>query len=137
MSLGWSTMTRYLDDGRPEIDNNAAERVQHGVALGCKNWLFAGSDKGGVRVAAIYSLIETGKLGGLDPEAYLCDVLTCIADHTPSIGSTNFCLGIGRYGNVQRDAVDTTAPIGRLRSQRGQIFSERAPNLPARLEPGQ
>jgi transposase len=72
---------RYRDDGRLEIDNSAAERALRGVALGRKNWLFAGSDAGGQRAAAIYSLIETCKLNGIDPEAYLRNVLTVIADH--------------------------------------------------------
>jgi transposase len=77
----WAALSRYLDDGRLEIDNNAAERALRGVALGRKNYLFAGSDAGGERAAAIYSLIETAKLNGLDPEAWLRDVLTRIADH--------------------------------------------------------
>lgn len=77
----WDALTRYLHDGRIEIDNNAAERSIRGVALGRKNYLFAGSDAGGERAAAIYSLIETAKLNGLDPEAWLRDVLTRIADH--------------------------------------------------------
>jgi transposase len=77
----WTALTRYLDDGRLEIDNNAAERAIRPLALGRKNYLFAGSDKGGERAAAIYSLIETAKLNGLDPEAYLRDVLARIADH--------------------------------------------------------
>ncbi len=64
-----------------EIDNNAAERAIRGIALGRKNYLFAGSDAGGERAAAIYSLIETAKLNGLDPEAYLRAVLARIADH--------------------------------------------------------
>ena len=64
-----------------EIDNNAAERALRAVALGRKNYLFAGSDSGGERAAAIYSLIGTAKLNGLDPEAYLREVLTRIADH--------------------------------------------------------
>ena len=77
----WDALTRYLHDGRIAIDNNAAERSIRGIALGRKNYLFAGSDAGGERAAAIYSLIETAKLNGLDPEAYLRHVLTRIADH--------------------------------------------------------
>ena len=77
----WVALTRYLDDGRLEIDNNAAERAIRPLALGRKNYLFAGSDAGGERAAAIYSLIETAKLNGLDPEAYLRDILARIADH--------------------------------------------------------
>lgn len=78
----WEALTRYTHDGRIEIDNNAAERSLRGIALGRKNYLFAGSDTGGERAAAIYSLIESAKLNGLDPEAYLRDVLTRIADHS-------------------------------------------------------
>ena len=78
----WQALTRYLDDGRLAIDNNAAERLIRPLALGRKNWLFAGSDAGGERAAAIYSLIETTKLNRLDPEAYLRHVLERIADHT-------------------------------------------------------
>jgi hypothetical protein len=63
------------------IDNNAAERAIRGIALGRKNWLFAGSDAGGERAAAIYSLIETAKLNGIDPEAWLRDVFARIASH--------------------------------------------------------
>jgi transposase len=77
----WDALLRYSDDGRLEIDNNAAERALRTVALGRKNYLFAGSDSGGERAAAIYSLIGTAKLNGLDPEAYLREVLTRIADH--------------------------------------------------------
>ena len=77
----WDALTRYLEDGHIEIDNNAAERSLRGVALGRKNYLFAGSDTGGERAAAIYSLIGSAKLNGLDPEAYLREVLTRIADH--------------------------------------------------------
>ena len=74
-------MTRYCDDGRIEIDNNAAERALRGVSLGRKNFLFFGSDAGGERAAAIYSLVETAKLNGLDPEAYLREVFERIAEH--------------------------------------------------------
>jgi transposase len=77
----WTALTRYRDDGHIEIDNNAAERALRAVALGRKNYLFAGSDAGGERAAAIYSLIGTAKLNGLDPEAYLREVLTRIAEH--------------------------------------------------------
>jgi transposase len=77
----WNALTRFVDDGRLEIDNNAAERSIRPLALGRKNYLFAGSDKGGERAAAIYSLIETAKLNGRDPEAYLRDILARIADH--------------------------------------------------------
>ncbi len=77
----WAALSRYTDDGRLEIDNNAAGRSIRGVALGRKNWLFAGSDTGGERAAAIYSLIETARLNGIDPEAYLRSVITRIADH--------------------------------------------------------
>jgi transposase len=77
----WDALTRYIEDGHIEIDNNAAERSLRGVALGRKNYLFAGSDTGGERAAVIYSLIGSAKLNGLDPEAYLREVLTRIADH--------------------------------------------------------
>ena len=77
----WRALLRYCDDGRIEIDNNAAERALRAVALGRKNYLFAGSDSGGERAATIYSLIGTAKLNGLDPEAYLRQVLERIADH--------------------------------------------------------
>src|ERR1700688_3372741 len=79
--LRWDALLRYVDDGRIEIDNNAAERALRTIALGRKNYLFAGSDAGGERAAAIYSLIGTAKLNGLDPEAYLRNVLSRIADH--------------------------------------------------------
>ncbi len=78
----WDALTRYCDDGRLEIDNNAAERSLRGVVLGRKNYLFCGSDAGGERAAAIYGLIGTAKLNGLNPEAYLREVLSRIADHS-------------------------------------------------------
>ena len=77
----WPALTRYCDDGCLEIDNNAAERALRDVTLGRKNYLFAGSDAGGERAAILYSLIGSAKLNGLDPESYLRDVLTRIADH--------------------------------------------------------
>ena len=77
----WRALTRYVDDGLLEIDNSAAERALRAVALGRKNYLFCGSDSGGQRAAAIYSLLGTAKLNGLDPELYLRQVLTRIAEH--------------------------------------------------------
>ncbi|MFN9970565.1 MAG: transposase domain-containing protein, partial [Phycisphaerae bacterium] len=74
-------LARYAEDGRIEIDNNAAERSIRDAALGRKNWLFAGSDAGGERAAAIYSLLGSAKLNGLDPERYLRAVLERIAEH--------------------------------------------------------
>ena len=77
----WPALTGYADDGRIEIDNNAAERSIRDAAIGRKNWLFAGSDAGGERAAAIYSLLGSAKLNGLDPERYLRTVLERIAEH--------------------------------------------------------
>jgi transposase len=77
----WTALLRFCEDGRLEIDNNAAERALRAVAIGRKNYLFAGSDSGGERAAAMYSLIGSAKLNGVDPEAYLRTVLTRIADH--------------------------------------------------------
>jgi len=77
----WPAFTRFLDDGRICLSNNAAERALRGIALGRKSWLFAGSDRGGQRAAAMYSLIVTAKLNHVDPQAWLADVLARIAEH--------------------------------------------------------
>jgi transposase len=77
----WTALLRFCEDGRVEMDNNAAERALRAVALGRKNYLFAGSDAGGERAAAIYSLLGSAKLNGIDPESYLSSVLRRIADH--------------------------------------------------------
>lgn len=77
----WKALTRYVGNGRLEIDNNAAERALRGVSLGRKNYLFMGSDAGGERAAAFYSLVESAKLNGLDPEHYLREVFERIAEH--------------------------------------------------------
>jgi transposase len=77
----WPAFTRFLDDGQICLSNNAAERALRGIALGRKSWLFAGSDRGGQRAAAMYSLIGTAKLNDVDPQAWLADVLARIAEH--------------------------------------------------------
>lgn len=77
----WAALTRYRDDGHLAMDNNAAERAIRPLTLGRKNWLFCGSNAGGSRAAGIMSLLESAKMNGLDPEAYLRHVLGCIADH--------------------------------------------------------
>jgi transposase len=76
--------TRFLDDGRICLSNNAAERALRGIALGRKSWLFCGSDRGGQRAAAMYSLIVTAKMNDIDPQAWLADVLARIAAHPAS-----------------------------------------------------
>jgi hypothetical protein len=77
----WPAFTLFLDDGRVCMSNNAAERGLRGVALGRKSWLFCGSDRGGRRAADMYSLIVTAKMNGVDPQAWLADVLKRIAAH--------------------------------------------------------
>ena len=78
----WDALVRYVDDARSEIDNNAIERQIRPIALGRKNYLFAGSDAVAERVALMYGLINTAKLNGLDPEACLIHLLSVIADHS-------------------------------------------------------
>jgi len=78
----WPAFTLFLDDGRVCLSNNAAERGLRGIALGRKSWLFCGSDRGGDRAAAMYSLIITCKMNRVDPQAWLADVLSRIADHS-------------------------------------------------------
>ena len=77
----WPAFTLFLNDGRVCLTNNAAERGLRGIALGRKSWLFCGSDRGGIRAAAMYSLIVTAKMNGIDPQAWLADVLSRIAEH--------------------------------------------------------
>ncbi len=77
----WASFTLFLEDGRIAIDNNAAERAMRPIGIGRKNWLFAGSDTGGETLASAMTIIETAKICGLDPQAYLTDVLSRIHDH--------------------------------------------------------
>lgn len=88
-------LTHLCDDARLEADNNRAENCLRPIALGRKNYLFAGSDKGGERAAAIYTILQTAKLNHIDPEAWLLDVLTRIADGHPSIASAILRRGVG------------------------------------------
>src|ERR1700747_2300543 len=81
MRARWTALTRCFEDGRLGLDNNPAERALRGVAIGRKNYLFAGSDAGGRRAAAMYSLIERAKLNRLTPHLYIADVLARIAAH--------------------------------------------------------
>ena len=81
MLTRWEVFTRFLDDGRICLTNNAAERALRGIALGRKAWLFAGSDRGGERAAFMYTLIGTAKLNGIEPQTWLADVLARIAEH--------------------------------------------------------
>ena len=80
----WQVFTRFIDDGRLCMTNNAAERELRAVAVGRKNWTFAGSDEGGRRAAAIYTLIQTAKLNDVDPQAWLAEVLARLPDHPAS-----------------------------------------------------
>jgi transposase len=80
----WPAFTRFLADGRICLSNNAAERALRGIALGRRNWTFAGSDRGGERAAALYTLITTARLNDVDPQAWLADVLRRINDHPAS-----------------------------------------------------
>ena len=84
MLTRWAAFTRFLDDGRICLTNNAAERALRGIALGRRAWLFAGSDRGGERAAAMYTLIATAKLNDINPQAWIADVLRRIADHPAS-----------------------------------------------------
>ncbi len=76
-----AALRRFLDDGKIEIDNNAAERAMRPIAVGRKNWMFAGSDNGGHTAAGIYSLIETAKMNNINPHLYLQKVLATIQDY--------------------------------------------------------
>src|SRR5438132_4621287 len=86
----WPALVRCFDDGRLALDNNPAERALRGVAIGRKNWLFAGSDAGGRRAAAMYSLIESAKLNARNPQLYIADLLARIATTRPAMSPIFF-----------------------------------------------
>ena len=77
----WTAFTLFLEDGRVAIDNNGAERALRPIGVGRRNWLFAGADTGGETLARAMTLIETAKMNGLDPQAYLADIFDRIHDH--------------------------------------------------------
>jgi transposase len=99
----WPAFTRFLDDGRICLTNNAAERALRGIAVGRKAWLFAGSDRGGERAAAMFTLIETAKLNDVDPQAWLADVLRRINDH-PAARLAELLPWNWRYHSTQKAA---------------------------------
>nr|WP_329959309.1 transposase [Sphingomonas sp. Leaf21] len=80
----WPELSSFLDDGRLEIENNIAERALRGVAVGRRNWLFAGSRAGGGRAAAIYTVIQTCKANGVDPQTHIADVIAKVAADWPA-----------------------------------------------------
>ena len=80
MLTRWPAFARFLEDGRICLTNNAAERALRGLALGRKSWLFAGSERGAERAAIMYTLIQTAKLNDIDPQAWLADTLSTIAE---------------------------------------------------------
>ena len=92
----WDALVRYVEDGRLSIDNNLSERLLRGIAVTRKNFLFVGSDAGGQRAAIIYTIAETAKLNGLDPEAYIAAVLDRLAAAIPSAASISCSLGTSR-----------------------------------------
>jgi transposase len=89
----WTALTRFLDDGRLCMNNNAAERELRAIAVGRRNWTFAGSDEGGQRAAALYTLIATAKLNDVDPQAWPADVLARMLDYPAK--SATCCRGTG------------------------------------------
>jgi hypothetical protein len=100
MLTRWPAFTRFLDDGRICLTNNAAERALRGIALGRRAWLFAGSDRGGERAAAMYTLIATAKLNDINPQAWLADVSPASPIIRPR-GFTSFSPGIGKHRTIK------------------------------------
>lgn len=113
----WQALTLVLRDGRACLDNNAAERSMRPMCLGRKNWLFSGSDAGGERAAAAYSLIETAKLSGLDPEHYLRHVLERIADHPVKRVVDEPSSRLMPRADRTRDTSPCPAPLQRVKTE--------------------
>lgn len=95
-----TALSRYVDEGRLEMSNNAAERSIRPLALGRKNYLLCGSDAGGERAACLYAIIETAKSNGINPQAYLTDILARITDHLKTSRSTTSSPGRGACGHA-------------------------------------
>ena len=139
----WDALTIILRDGRACIDNSAAERAMRPIAIGRRNWTFAGSNAGGERAAAMYSLIETAKLHGLDPEGYLRHVLERIADHPVSRVADFLPWNTDRSAPAPRSAprsLTSRRGLGRTLtlSQRSWVFNRRSDarlSFAARLDP--
>jgi hypothetical protein len=110
----WTALVRCFDDGRLALDNNPAERARRCVAIGRKNYLFAGSDAGGRRAAALYSLIESAKLNGLNPQHYLADVLARIADHPAVAMTVSACSSSRVIQNGSHPYVASNVPIRKV-----------------------
>ena len=126
----WEALTLILRDGRTCIDNNAAERSMRPMCLGRKNWLFAGSDSGGERAAAVYSLIETAKLNGFDPQDYLRQVLAQIADHPARRDGRVAFVWQGRTGMTEIKATNITWHEGHAtREERHAVLKQKGATL--------
>lgn len=97
MLVRWPVFAAFLDDGGICMTNNAAERALRGIARGRKSWVFAASDRGGERAAAMYSLIVTAKMNDIGPQARLADALALVAPHPVQRAWTSFCPGTGSY----------------------------------------
>ncbi|EIM28016.1 hypothetical protein MicloDRAFT_00045930 [Microvirga lotononidis] len=110
----WSSFALFLDDGRVCLSNNAAERAIRGIAVGRRNWTFAGSDVGGHRAAALYTLVETCKLNEVDPRAWLADVLARLPEH-PSKRLNELALDLeGAAGRASRGLISGLSREQRL-----------------------
>jgi hypothetical protein len=119
----WAALTLYVYDGGVEIDNNAAERALRAVALGRKNFLHFGSDSGGERGAAIYTLVATANLNGLDPEAYLRHVIARIADASRQSRQRTAAMGRCRSASLRRHLNPLPITFSTSISARGQVRS--------------
>jgi hypothetical protein len=117
----WAQLTRYRDDGRLEIDDNAAERAIRAIALGRKNWLFAGSDEGGDRAAALYTLIETAELKAWTRKPGCATSLPGSPPTRPG-ASTSSCPGVGPTSTI-RPPPPEPAPAVRSATERGHTHS--------------